>query len=198
MREVLYEESSTLINFKQANFKYNLLLAVAIISFLLIAPWLLVFAPAWLFNAKISWIVKILLGGFPVLIFFFIGFFALKAKDKFYVEYDYSFVNGSIRFSKVIKQKKRKFINKFDAKDIEMIGKMGSEQFYKYLEQENILTHVLTKNNAPANEKDFYYIVVTIDAQPYMFVIECTETFIANVLSFSRGIGILEKELRRK
>ena len=122
----------------------------------------------------------------------------LKLKDKFYVEFDYVFVNGSVRFSKVIKQKKRKFINKFDAKDVEKIGEMGSEQFYKYIERDDVATFVLTKNNTPAPNKDFYYIVVPIDAQTYLFVIECTKTFISNVLSFSRGITILDEELRKK
>lgn len=196
MREIFYEESSTLIDFKSASFKYNFFAGFAIVAFLLNAPWLFVFAPGWLFDAKISLFLKIVLGGIPVVIFTLIGIFSWKYKNKFFVEYDYVFVDGSIRFSKVIKQKKRQFIIKFEASDIEKIGKIGSKTFYLYANRENVSTHVLTKNEYPADGKDFFYMVATVNTDTYLFVLECTEKFISNVLQYSRRSGILDEEIK--
>ena len=196
MREVLYEESSTLINYKSAAFKHNIFSVLSIVSFLLIFPWILVFAPAWVYTAEVSWILKVVFVALPIVLLILLGVFSIKLKNKFFVEYDYVFVNGSIRFSKVIKHKNRKFISKFEATDIEKMGKVGSKTFYQYLERETITTEVLTKNELPMTGKDFYYLVVNSGGQTIMYVIECTQNFLINVLKFSKGKSILDEEIK--
>ncbi len=196
MREVLYEESSTLINFKSAALKHNVFLVLSIISFMLIFPWILVFAPAWVYTSSVSWILKAIFVVVPIVLLILLGFLSIKFKNKFFVEYDYVFVNGSIRFSKVIKHKNRKFITKFEATDIEKMGKVGSKTFYQYLERETIVTEVLTKNELPMTGKDFYYLLVNLGGQTTMYVIECTQNFLINVLKFSKGKSILDEEIK--
>ena len=44
---------------------------------------------------------------------------------------------------------------------------------------------ILTSNAEPAQDKGFYYMVVNAGGQKYLFVIECTETFLSNILKFS-------------
>ena len=117
-----------------------------------------------------------------------------KIKNKFYVDYDYTFVTGSIRISKVIANVKRRHIISFETSQIEMIGKYDSDTFNKYNSMPGLSKQIFTSNVSPDNGKDFYYIVVN-SASKYLFVLECTETFIVQILKFA-GKSILEKDFK--
>ena len=120
-----------------------------------------------------------------------------KFKDKFYVDYDYTIISGSIRFSKVIKEIKRKHIVSFEASEIEKIGKYGSELFEKYSRMPDVKTVILTSNITPEEKKEFYYLVVNKDGEKKMYVLECTETFIVNILKFAKRT-VLDEALTRR
>lgn len=191
MREELYEESSTIKNHRSATTRYNTFSTLAWISYAI--------ALFWFINVlllveldKGSLVLTLLFALLPVVIFTGAGFALNTIKRRFYVDYDYAIVSGSIRFSKVIKNRQRKFIAMFDAKDIDHMGNMGSEIFNKYLNMTDVKKVVLTSNLEPSVGCDFYYIVAVVNGERTLFVLDCTRKFLSVILQFSRK-GILEE-----
>ena len=191
MQEIFYEESAKIQNEKSASFKYRLFQVLSIISYVLLVGWILLgilpYTPSGSVLLDVIFLVT------PLVMFFLSGFFLGKFKNKFYVDYDYTFVSGSIRFSKVIKNIKRKFIIKFDSHEIEKLGKYGSETFEKYYQMPSISKNILTSNYTPTEGKTFYYMVVNTAGDKKIFILECTETFIFNVMKFANK-SILDEE----
>ena len=80
--------------------------------------------------------------------------------------------------------------------DIEKIGKVGSGTFIKYYKMPGLTSAVLTLNLQPADKKDFYYIVANINGDKKMYILECTEMFMVNVLKFSNKL-VLEEDFKK-
>lgn len=196
MQDVFYEESARILDVKPAAAKYYIFKTLSIFSYVLMALWIFVmifFYPLPPENTNILvYLIFIIL---PLALFFVSGFILGRMKNKFYVEFDYTFVTGSIRISQVIKNTKRKGVIKFETTDIEKIGKYGSETFEKYYKMPNINKLILTSNVTPDEEKDFFYIVVNVESSKKLLILECTEKFIVHVLKFSRK-GVLEENYK--
>lgn len=190
MNEVYYEETAIIKNEKSARIKYNLFKTLSIISYTLIFFWIFIFLTTF---AHINVIIDIITFIIPAFIFALIGRLFGKTKNKYYVEYDYTFVSGSIRIAKVIKGIKRKFLLEFDCYAIEKIGTYGSKTFDAYEKMPGTRLEILTSNDVPVDGKDFYYIVANINAEKIIFIFECTKNFMVNVLKFSKKT-VLEKE----
>ncbi len=193
MQEVFYEESATIINAKSEKNKYNLLKTISIISYVILGVWLFLVFMFYEFSNAVADIIFILI---PTALFFATGLLFGKFKNKYCVEYDYTFVSGSIRFSKVIKNRKRKFIVEFDCADVETIGRVGSDTFEKYFDSPNIIKSVLTSNDQAGEGKDFYYIVANTGDGKNLYILECTQTLLANILKFSKRT-VLEGDFKR-
>ena len=194
MKEIFYEESASLINFKSEAVKFNLLKVFSILSYVLLGVWLMIMMHFPLGEGS-QIIISIILILIPSILFVVTGIIFGKVKNRFCVEYDYTFVSGSIRFSKVIKNNKRKFIVKFECSDIEKIGKVGSETFEKYYSMPGVSKSILTGNATAMENKDFYYLVVNIEGDKRIYIIECTETFFINILKFTSK-RILEEDFK--
>jgi len=194
MQEIFYEESATIVNEKSATFKYNAFRFLSIISYFFIFIWLLIVFVAYpLDNFSFIDVIIILL---PIVMFVFSGVFFGKVKQKSYVEYDYTFVTGSIRIAKIFKNIKRKFLLKFEARDVEKLGKYDSATYKTYENMPGINKIILTSNLSPADNKDFYYIAVNTDGEKKLLIFECTETFISNVLKFSNKT-VIDDDFRK-
>lgn len=200
MKEIFYEESATTQDERGAKTKYNIFKIISITSYVFLGLWFfIVFFFFEILKGNI-WLNLIFIL-IPAAMFFCSGFFTGRLKNKFYVDYDYTFVSGSLRFSKIIKNIKRKFLLKFDCSAIEKLGKYGSELYEKYEKMQGITKLILTSNYTPAENKDFYYIVANVDGDKKLLVLECTETLIVNVLKFSNKTILDEeyiKELSKK
>ena len=193
MQELFYEESSKTREERSAKTKYYIFKVLSVISYVFFGVWLFLFLMFYEFKGSIGQIILgMIFALLPAAIFLASGILLGKFKDKFYVDYDYTFVSGSIRFSKVIKEIKRKHIVSFETSELEKIGKYGSELYEKYLLMPDVKTVILTSNVTPDENKDFYYMVVNKDGEKKMYVIECTETFIVNVLKFAKRTVIDE------
>ena len=190
MSEIFYEETATLIKEKSARLKYNIFNVLSIFSYSIILIWIFIVLTSF---AHVNIIVDILVFLIPASIFTIIGAIFGKVKNRFYQEYDYAFVSGTIRVAKVIKGIKRKFLFEFDCSSIEVLGEYGSQTYNAYEKMPGVKVEILTSNDTPAYGKDFYYIVANINAQKTIFIFECTKTFIINVLKFSKKT-VLEKE----
>ena len=190
MNEIYYEETATIKNEKSARLKYNILNVLSIISYCLILFWVFIFLTTFI---HVNIIVDIIVFIIPSTIFVLIGYFLGRFKNKFYIEYDYAFVSGTIRIAKVIKTIKRKFLLEFDCSAIEKIGLYGSHTYDSYAKMPGIKIEILTQNDYPLVDKEFYYIVANVNAEKTIFIFECTKTFIINVLKYSKKT-VLEKE----
>ncbi len=193
MKEVFYEESARIQNQKSAKIKYNILKAFAIISWILFGVWLYISIMLFPLTTKLLFL-RIIYVLIPALIFVALAIVLGKFKNTVYVDYDYTFISGEIRISKVIKEVKRRFFMKFSVSAIEMLGKYGSDTFNSYNKREGVKRIILTSNVTPGEEKDFYYMVVNQEEKK-LLVLECTETFIVNVLKFT-GKTIIEKDYK--
>ena len=104
MQEVFYEESAKQQSAGSAKTKFYMFKAFSIASYVIAVLWFIIvigFYPVGEGNIWVNLIFMI----FPFSLFLVSGILLGKFKERFYVDYDYTFVSGSIRFSKVIKEK---------------------------------------------------------------------------------------------
>lgn len=196
MQEVFYEETALTQNVKSSSTKYYIFKTLSLISYAIALIWL-IFAISF-FPSEGNILINILFAAIPAAMFIGSGFFFGRIKDKFYVDYDYTFITGSIRFSKVIKNVKRKKVLVFDVKNIEKIGKIDSSSYAKYSAMPEKKRVILTSNIEPAEGKDFYYMVVNAESQKYLFILECTETFLTNIYRFTGKIVFDDEFFKKK
>ncbi len=196
MQEVFYEETATVEDSVSSSRKYNLFKWISIVFYVLTAAWILIYINFYL--SDFSYILlDLIVFLIPLVGLFLSGFFIGKLKYKFYVDYDYTFISGSIRISQVFNNVKRKFLIDFETSDIEKIGLYGSKTFYAYENMAGINKQVYTQNETPCDDKKFYYMVVNTHGEKMLMLFECKELFITNVLKFTKRT-VLEEELLRK
>ena len=191
--ELLYEECARIRDEVNAKRKFNTLKAICIILYVIAALWVLI---AW---GSLDWSTgtyALMIMTIPLIILITGAILLGIYKNRFYVDYDYILISGSIRISKVINNSKRRDIISFETRDIEKIGMFASKTYEKYENLNGIISGFLSSNAIPADGKDFYYMVVNTQASKYLLVFECTETFIRNVLKFSSNKIIEEGFLR--
>jgi hypothetical protein len=191
MQEIFYEESAQVQNAQSLTRKYNLFKGLSIFFFTLTIFWTVAYIFLYVINLDyilFDFIVYLI----PTALFLTTAIILMRFKNRFYVDYDYTFITGNIRVAKVIKNIKRKFIISFDASVIEKIGLYGSKTFFTYADMLGVNYQIFTQNDIPADNKDFYYIVANANGQKQLMVFECTELFIRNVLKFSKKSVIEE------
>ena len=193
MQEIFYEESSNQRDVGSGKTKYYIFKVLSIISYIFVGLWALMFFIFFEFKGNI--LLNLVIALIPFAMFLASGILLGRFKDRFYVDYDYTFITGTIRFSKVIKNIKRKHIVSFETSDIEKIGKYGSETFNRYSLMPGIKSVVLTSNSIADEKKEFYYIVANVNGEKKIYILECTETFIVNVLKFSKR-SVLDEALK--
>ena len=194
MREEVYEECSIVQNPKIASLKYSIISILGILSFVVAGFMAIMFFMFYDYN-KGSLLLNLLITLVPLALFIAVGVLLTKLKKRFYVDYDYILVSGSIRFSKVIKNKKRIFISIFDCKNIDCIGKFGSRTFLKYVQMQDIKKVVLSSNEIPTPGTDFFYMVVSVNSVRTLYVLECSEKLIQVILQYSRR-SVLEEDYK--
>ncbi len=192
MQEVFYEETAEIQNKKSATTKFNIFSAMSVVSFFLCVVWaILVLTVYELSGNFLIDFIGILL---PLLAFLIVGILFSQLKNRFYAEYDYTFVTGSVRISKVIKNTKRRLLLVFDTVIIEKMGKYGSNTYLKYQSMPGINKLMLTSNDKAAEGKTLYYLVINDDVKK-LLVLECTEIFMVNILKFSNK-SIVEEDFK--
>lgn|GEM_PF-720489 len=139
-------------------------------------------AAMWLLFAS-QWI--------PVALSVSLGFFAWFIKRRVNVSYDYAFVSGDLRISRIFNVNKRKFLYEITAEEIMQVGDADSQNFERLSSDPTIKTFVCTSNMSPAEDKFFMYILVKAGAQRQLYVLECREELLINILKFARR-GVLE------
>ncbi|MBR2870696.1 MAG: hypothetical protein IKB98_04905 [Clostridia bacterium] len=193
MQELLYEETVQCTNIKSEKIKYNLLLLLGVLSFFLAVVW--VFVIIYFMNINGNWLLNLIFHLIPLAIFIATGIFLFKLKNKFCVDYDYIFVSGSIRISKVINNSIRQTIYRFNCSQLEKIGPVNSDLFNQFISQPGARLKYLTSNNTPAENKSFYYFKLNYNSVNTILVLECSKVFMVNVLKFSK-MSIRDTDLK--
>lgn len=193
MQEILYEETSQCADIKNQKVKYNICKTLGVFSFFLAIFWF--FFIIFFMYIGGNWLLNLILHLIPLAFFITLGILLFKLKNKFCNDYDYIFVSGSIRISKVIKNSIRQTIYRFNCSDIDKIGPYESDCFKKYVSMPSIKVNFLTSNKTPQEGKAFYYIKVHINGVNTLLVLECTKLFLINVLKFSK-MSIRDEELK--
>ena len=196
--DVFYEETAFCLNAKSEKRKYTILKILSVLFAVLAFLWLfLIF-----FGLEINSITEgnvllnVVFWLFPIImnVFLSIGFGLLK--NRHCLDYDYTFITGSIRISKVINTIKRKNLYNFETSSIEKIGKFDSDTYLGYANNKEIKKVVVTPNDTPSEGKDFYYFAVNgLAEQKVLLILECSKTFIANVMKFTNRY-VLEKDFK--
>lgn len=202
MREIFYEESAKIQNEKSASRKYNVCRVFSIIFYalsILVLFLLINNIPYYIEKltgaSALTIILNIVFLLIPLLLLFFSGFILGKFKNRLYIDYDYTFVSGSIRIAKVIKNVKRKFLLSFDYNAIERLGKYGSETYTSYEKMPGIKKIILTSNVVAEEGKEFYYLVINHEDNKKLLILECTEMFMVNILKFANKL-VIEKDFK--
>ena len=196
MQEVFYEETASTQNVKSANTRYYTIKTFSVISYTVAVFWLII--SVMFFPLEGNTLINIVFAAIPFVIFLGSGILLGKVKDRLYVDYDYTFITGSIRFSKVIKNVKRKNIVVFDVKNIEKIGRYGSDTFNRYSAMSDKKRIILTSNVEPAEDKAFYYMAVNAEGQRFFFILECTELFLSHILRFAGKLAFEDDFFKKK
>ena len=183
MQEVFYEESAFLADTRPATVKYNVCKVFSIASYVIAITWIVIAIN--FFEVEGYWFYTLLGIIIPFGTALTSGILLGIIRDKQYIDYDYTFITGTIRISKVIKNVKRRKILSFDTSNIEKIGRYGSPSYVRFSSSPDKKRLVLTSNKAAAEGKDFYYIATRADGQSYLLVLECTDELLRNILRFS-------------
>ena len=201
MQEVFYEESAELQDTKRAKRRYVLMTVFMWVSFVLSA--LLLFLLLWSPAGQPA--PAYILMGSIIVMFFVFGFVYRSKRDAYYLDFDYTFVTGSVRIAKIIHSKKRRALIKFEASEIIQLGKVGSDSYNKLEKSPDTKKLFATGNETPAEGKDFYYIFVNAPTRkeekkgkPFkkkLVLLECTETLMVHVMKFAQR-GVLEKDFK--
>ena len=179
MNEVLYEESAQPKNLKAQKTFYVI---YSVLGWLAAAAavFFLIFSLGNLYALPL--IALLAISSF--LFFFF--------RTKIYYCIDCIFVSGSTRIIKVINYKRRKRILVFEAKEVEQVGKIGSETFEKWYSSPGVKKIYATPNKYLENG---YYVVAIVNGVRYLVMFECKEEYLVNLVNFT-GKSVIEKDYK--
>lgn len=127
-------------------------------------------------------------------ILFLIGWFIFfKLKSRFNVSYDYIFVSGELRITKVFNVNKRKVVDVITCDEMLQIGDTDNPSFERLRSAPNTKTIFCTANNEPAQGKFFMYILLSGVEYKYLYILECREMLLMQIMKFARR-SVLESD----
>ncbi len=197
MKEALYEESAIPVKSALEAKLYMAFHVVSIILFILAGLWL-TFSFAYINNLiesgatgatlaiyLIRWFLPpaLIVGG---------GLIAFFLKRRFNVSYDYTFVEDELRVTKVYNGRRRKYLMTLKADQILKIGWCEKDSFER-TKRGLGKTKFLTSNKAPAEEKEFIYLLYSSSIAKTLYVLECRRIMLEYLVA-AAGRNKLERE----
>lgn len=177
--DVLYEESSTAKNASKGAKKYTVL---NILSFCFL---FLAIAATIFFVLFIPSVGDMIFFGTSALSLFGCWFVLFRWKNSTNVSYDYSFVSGELRISKVVNINKRKLLTRFETDSIIQIGDVDSTSYERFRADPNVKKVICTSNDEASEGKFFMYILVEQEGRK-LYVLECREELLLNIMRFAK------------
>lgn len=192
--DAFYEESAVNTNAKKESGRYKVFNAVSYI-FLIIAVILLVacimYIPVGGDNGSGLGSLSAFLGLQGAM---FLGFWFLfyKLKRRYNVSYDYCFVSGELRISKVFNVNKRKLVARIECEDLIQVGDIDNSSYDRFRADPTVKQVICTPNDTPSSGKFFMYVLANYDGKK-LFVLECRELLLMNIMKFAKR-GVLESD----
>lgn len=204
MQEVFYEESVAMHNEKPAKVRYTVFTITAIlcIIFAIISLMNIMFMPVQTESGESllgqsSFIINIVVWGVLCVVMIVSSIFLLIKRHSFYLSYDYTFVSGELRISKVLHNRKRKLLYRLSDDKLIMIGRVDSETYKKLKASPDNKEDILTPNSEAEEDKEFFYIQAATNAGKRILIFECRPQLISTILRYTRR-NILESEFNRR
>ena len=179
--DVFYEESAIASNSDKKSKKYNILSVLSITFMVLAVLWLFIGFYTVQINVIGSWIFWGLIFGWLLSIWYILRLWKMRIN----VSYDYAFVSGELRISKVININKRKLVARIDCEDMIQFGDVDNPSFERFKSDPMVKTVLCTSNETAANGKFFMYILAEYNGRK-LFVLECREVLLMHILKFAK------------
>lgn len=201
--DVLYEESAVNANAQKGESRYRVVNLISkITGFLAIvfAAFLLLNAVMFAFSAS-SMKPEELGGSIGLLLFLFMAttlfgapwLLCLFAKRRINVSYDYTFVSGELRIAKIFNVNRRKLVVRIQPEHIIKLGDVDSQSFNRVCADPSVKSIVCTPNEQPQKGKFFLYIATSEASLKRVYVLECREDLLVNILKFVKR-GVLDSD----
>ena len=120
---------------------------------------------------------------FPALIIALVtgagAFFAYRLKDRFRVEYDYAFTNGTLDISMVMNNRRRRYLCELSMKEVVRCGPATGPDFTKTLNEPGIKRHNWFVNR----EAKLYYFYFQKKGVKHVAVMELSDEMISVIRS---------------
>ena len=201
MPEIYYEESVSQRDERTAKKFYIVFTVVAVLCICLAVYSMFSIYVALTFSdsdvpVRIMVIYCVLFGALLIASIVF-AVLLLKKRHNFYISYDYIFVSGDLRISKVFHRRRRKDLYKISEGAYIKIGRVGSQSYLKLKASPENKEEILTPNREAGDGKEFFYVYASSAVGKRILVLECRETMIANILRYVNKT-ILESEFNSK
>ena len=118
-----------------------------------------------------SLIVMVVFGG--------LAFFLFRAKDECRIEYDYAFTNGCLDISKVMNERRRRYLCAMETKEVLSCGPAAGPAFQKVLKEPGIKQHNWFVNR----EAKLYYFYFQKKGVKHVAVMELNDEMISVIRS---------------
>ena len=191
MIETFHEENVVDANPKKAKGKsavYNVMKYIFLVTGIVFA--LIVFI---LFNNPIgeegsmtaTWILIGLFALWSVLSFVFFFFFRRKRISSV-CSYDYTFVSGSLRIAKVLKDVKRKPLISIDCENITVMDKVSSDAFNRYSSMGG--KKLIATPNLDNEDDQLYFAYFKQEGTQYFMIFEPSDVLRVHIKRYSRAL----------
>ena len=192
--EVFYEESAVNRNAKRGAKTYTVLNVVSKICLVIAAFGLITGImniptnPTGELGQEAKELLSMLrilcIGGFVLAVLSFLSFLYFSyAKSLCNVSYDYVYVTGELRISKVFNVNRRKLVAMIDSNEMLQIGRVNSDSFERLRSDPSVREVVCTKNKEADTGKDFIYVLTSHNGKT-MYVLECREMLVAYMMKY--------------
>ena len=201
--DVFYEESAVNANSKKGEHRYRVIhiisMVALVLSIILLVCGVLSFpvslAPNATEEGKQLFEASRFMAGFIIVqgLFCLLVWFILSmVKKRINVSYDYIFVSGELRITKVFNINKRKGIDRISCDEMLQIGDLDNPSYARLASAPNTKTVYCTSNDTPVEGKFFMYILVGGNMKT-LYVLECREMLLMQILKFARR-SVLESD----
>ncbi len=134
---------------------------------------------------------------FGFIVFLFLTFLGLTIilnmlRRRINVSYDYVFVSGELRISKVFNVNKRKLITRLNQEEILQVGDVEGASFER-LRSDPQTKEVICTPNAVAGEGKFFLYILATEGVKKLYVLECREELLLHMMQFLRR-DILDRD----
>lgn len=181
--DVFYEESALPRNAKKGKTMYYIAHGISI--FFIVLAVLSFFFFFFFVGVSKKNLPEILFWLAMVVTYALMAFALYKFKQRFNVSYDYCFVSGEIRISKVINGRKRKLIVRLESAELIQMGDVEAPSFERFKTDPTIKTVICTPNDEAEEGKFFLYLLAENNGKK-LFVIECREELLIHIMKFAR------------